>query len=192
MKHIKIFENFEDDLNYYYYLIDQKEYDNFLVNPNLYCFTEIEMKAITDFLKPGIDSLTHKVIFYNAEIFSSEEEYDQNAYFLLSDEDGLDKTINSNRVNIHCSDDSIKIINPEDFYTKYKSGGTVMNNFSLKIITENKRARLYGMKKNNILFANKVRDEWFLVYSSYDPSNNQKMYKCDQMEGLLKYIENTI
>ena len=191
MKHIKLFENFEGDLNHYYYSITQKEFDSLLETPYLYCFTESDIKAINDFSKPGIDNYSiEEVNFSDGSLFSSKEEYDENSYFLIADEDGLDKELKYNRVNIHCSDGTIQTINPEDFYTKYKFPGVIqMKNFSLRI----------EVKYSGSIFVNKVKDEWFLVYQPIlqrfgheRKKVDQTMYKCDQIDGLLKFIENSI
>lgn len=36
----------------------------------------------------------------------------------------------------------------------------------------------------------KLKDEWFLVYNTYDDDTpKQRMYKCDQFEGLMKLLD---
>lgn len=166
MKYIKLFENYN-----YYFSINQNEFDNLLVSPDLYCFTKNDKETIIKHLK----KYQYSVEWCDAEIFSNKEKYDQNAYFLISDKWDLDKSLHFNQVKIHKSNDKIQVINPEDFYTKYESGIVKIVDFSMKV--------RFSETVDNVLYINKVFDEWFLVCDQYET------YKCDQLDGLLKFIE---
>ncbi len=45
---------------------------------------------------------------------------------------------------------------------------------------------------NAFIYINKVKDEWFLVAYIYNDRIQSKSYKCDQLDGLLKFLEDEI
>lgn len=58
---------------------------------------------------------------------------------------------------------------------------------------QKRRIPLLGIISDKVYFFNKVKDEWWYVceqtYSYYMGKNRFDYYKCDQWEGLMKFIE---
>jgi hypothetical protein len=161
MKYIssyKIFESID-----FYTKINQSEFDHLLTNPNLYSFPDKYIKELEQF---------GKVETVDASIYSSMSSIWPNPskdIWLMSDDWGLDKSIDSDYIVVH-GENTIKYF-LKDFG---EPDQVLIKNFSVRI-------NISGINIEMTMCA----DEWFLVYANdiWD-----FMYKCDQFSGVIRLI----
>ena len=171
MKHIKLFENH----NEYYSKISHKEYNDIIQSDEIFCFDKYDKKAIERFLnslKDNYDKMWFRYKFLDAKLW-----YDyHHRLFYLTDDHDLDKSISSSIVTINKGDEVKRI--DGDLMEKDDDG------FSTNIIIEDFSLSIdYG--DSYYIYVTKCRDEWFLLCDD----NLEETYKCDQLSGLLKYLE---
>jgi len=162
MFNIKLFEDFE----WWYYEISTEELLKYLQNPVIYNFTEKDIQAIHEFIGPNSNNPDMSAYGFNrAELSVSDGK------FILYD--GCDLVI-------EFSQSDIKIVENDTSYNfsvyNYENDESIRKipHFTLEISN--------FTKKYENIFINKSYDDWFIVEGT-------KNYKCDRIDGLLKFLE---
>lgn len=176
MRYLKLFEYY----NSYYFPVDQDEFDHYLQRDELFCFTDEEMKKISNFLKDyKIDHYFLSATLY----FMSDSD---GGHFWLCDNGGMDKTLEYESIIVHSNDKKIhRVLKsltedsnlPNRIYGNEERGEAdreyTLVNFSLNI-----------QPLGSSIWIAKSFDDWFLFCGS----NEIDMYKCDQMDGLFHLL----
>ena len=159
----KIFEN----LNDFYIKINQREFDRLLANTDLYSFPDRYIKE----LEKISDVETCDASLYSS--MSSKCPDPSENVWLMSDDWGLDKCIESDYIIVH-----------DNGVVKY-SVNNLEENDTITIRNFTVRINISGVDAEITMCA----DEWFLFYVNDDVWNNHFMHKCDQFSGVMKLIE---
>lgn len=164
---MKYLDSIFEDINSFF-VINREEYNRYIESPIIYNFFESEMKQISNFLdkKKANYKWTSCTLHYNY-IGSSADKG-----IFLNDKDGLYLKYNDD-ITLHI-DGKTTIIKNHPFIQTIK-----IENFSLVIDL------LEPFSQN--FYINKSYDEWFLIE---DLSELSRIIKCDQMHGLLEFLEN--
>lgn len=152
----------------FYYQISQREFDYIISSPDIYSFPEryIEFLRINNFIK------NIKVI--DAQLYSSmssEWNSENKSIWFISDDYGLDKSIESDHVTIHNN--------------RYASSYFISDfgyDDSVRIERFTLRISIFELIVDLIM----CNDEWFLA--CWENEGKLFLYKCDQFEGLSKLL----
>lgn len=154
------------DDNTFYYKISQKEFDKIITKPDLYSFPEKYIEYLRN--------IVGNVEVSNAEAYSSMGSECVPPYknsWLINDNWGLDKIINSDYIVVHRDKDTKYFV--DDFG---EDDTVIIERFTVRIKVSNV----------NIDIIMSI-DEWFLIF--WEIGDKYLLYKCDQFTGVIKLIE---
>jgi hypothetical protein len=158
-----------DVKNNYYYKVTQDEFDNTIQNPDIYFLSNSEILTLKNFV--GKDFMVETE---DASLITGGKEW------LISDNWGLDKWFESEEIRIH-DGDSIK---SHKLSETSEDDVIVVKNFTMRIKPNNEKETIDIMK---------CSDDWFLACVGMDDGSvvnwEEKMYKCDQLDGVIKFIK---
>lgn len=160
------------DIKPHYYKTSQDEFDKTIQNPDIYFFSNQEISALKNLIGSKFTIKTE-----DASIITFGSQF-TDAIWFISDNWGLDKQIKSEEIRIH-NDHNI------EKYTVSETSDDdtiIIKNFTIRLIPNDKKKEPIDIMKCN--------DEWFLICVGIDNEDYaEKMYKCDQLEGVIKFIE---
>lgn len=172
----KVEESFKE-IDYPFRNISQDEFDRIITSPNIYSFSKSEIKEIRKFIKSleyKNSALKFNLSTQEAQLFKIDSDF--GSLFGMVDEWDLDKSIENDSISIH-TDNNIKKYYYQDFSLEDL---IKIKNFTIRITLDWNASRVI----KEPLDIMKFEDEWFLACHGLD------MYKCDQIEGVKKLIEN--
>ena len=161
----KVNESTQDE---FYQKLTQSEFDELLANPNINSLSKSDISILLRFA----DENDSRLALNDATIYIYEI---RNGWF-ISDCWGLDKYIDSDHIKINGKDHYSQRYTLDDELT--------VENFTARLYSD--ESREYNM--DHFIDIMKCEDEWFLI-SWEDYRGNNIMYKCDQIEGVIKFLE---
>src|SRR5574343_633248 len=162
----KVNESIQDE---FYQKLTQSEFDELLTNPNINSLSKSDISILLRFA----DENDSRLALNDATIYIYEI---RNGWF-ISDCWGLDKYIDSDHIKINGKDHYSQRYTLDDELT--------VENFTARLYSD--ESREYNM--DHFIDIMKCEDEWFLVSWDDYRGNNTTMYKCDQIEGVIKFLK---